>query len=141
MTTALLSFLHFIGLAAGIGLGFASLLTGMAAGRAEGEARVALRRLMPRLANGSLAGLALLWVSGGLLVWSGHWQGLLVAPVFHLKLAAVVVLTVVAVRATVYRIGQSRAGAPPDPARMRRYGMAMQGAALAAVLLATIQFS
>ncbi|MCP1337949.1 hypothetical protein [Futiania mangrovi] len=139
--TALLSFLHFVGLAAGIGLGFASLLTGMAAARADGEGRVALRRLMPRLANGSLAGLALLWASGTLLVWSGQWQGLLAAPVFQMKLAAVVVLTAVAVRATVYRVGRSRAGTPPDPARMRRYGMAMQGAALAAVLLAVIQFS
>lgn len=88
-----IQFLHFFGLMLGATGGFASgLLMRKAMMMPDGEARV-VRGLGPLLANVSAAGLAVLWLTGLVMVWS-KWDGPSNLPqLFWVKLIFVLGLT------------------------------------------------
>ena len=67
-------FLHFVGLMLGATGGFGSALVMRRALAMPAEAAGPLRGLGPMLANVSGVGLALMWLSGLVLVWS-QWGG------------------------------------------------------------------
>ena len=88
-----LLFLHFVGLMLGATGGFGSALVMRRALAVGPEAARPLRELGPMLANVSATGLALMWASGLVLVWS-RWNGPGGLPeLFWLKFLFVLTLT------------------------------------------------
>jgi len=136
----LLLFLHFIGLALGIGVPIANFAIQRVAADSAPEAAAVLRSIPPRLTPFSWTGLGLLLVTGVLLLlvpgmgrfaFSQFW--------FWLKL-----LDVAALVGVVYLMWQTmqqvRAGDMAAAARMRMLGPAALGLGLLAVLFAVITF-
>ena len=136
----LLKIIHFLSFSAAIGVGLANIMAG--------------RRLLPlpveampkagayRMALGKVTTvcLALLWLSGiGLIAMVG--TEVFSNGLFLLKLAVVVVLTVISTIANLTIINARKAGAPPDAARMKRLGHAGPGVAILALILAVLAFN
>lgn len=130
-------FFHLIGLALGFGIGIANIVIARTAmGAATPDAAGALRGLQPVLARISMAGLAVMVVSGLLLIFERGFSDL--SFWFWLKIVGAALLVAVA-----YLIFQAqrtiRAGGPPPP-RMRMYGPAMGILTLFTVLFAIFAF-
>jgi hypothetical protein len=134
-------FLHFIGMALGIGGGLSNLLLGYRASRATmPEAAVVLRAMAPVYARVATAGLALLWLSGlYLLAWSG--LNALTIPAFQAKLAFVVLLTGLSVLARSTARNAVKAGLQPKPGRIRAMGVATLTSAFIALAFAILAFN
>lgn len=134
----LLLFLHFIGMALGIGLPVANMVSQRLAHSASPEAAAALRRIPPMLAPFSAGGLITLWVTGVLLLF-GYWGVSAVPGMFWVKLVCVIALTaiVVTIWMTMARI---RAGDVSVASRMPMLGMGASLFGLLAVLFATMAF-
>lgn len=139
MNEALL-FLHFVGLMLGAAGGFASaILMRRALVLPVDEAKV-LRGLGPTLANVSGIGLALLWVTGLILVWS-KWSGIASLPqTFWLKAIFILSLTVV-VGLIHMSYGEIRKGNTAAAARLPKLGPMAGISALLAVLFAVLAFN
>ena len=89
-----LVFLHFLGLVLGFSVGFANLTMSGLISNAEPSERAVLSRFPPRMSRLGTIGLALLWITGVILVYTS-WNGFESLPwQFYVKLAAVVILTV-----------------------------------------------
>jgi hypothetical protein len=135
-----LIFLHFVGLMLGAAGGFSSaIIMRRAAGMAPDAARP-LRELGPVLAKVSATGVALLWLTGLILVWS-RWNGPLSLPgLFWLKFVFVLTLTaaVILIHMTYADI---RRGNAAVAARLPKLGPAAGLSALLAVLFAVFSFS
>jgi len=87
--------LHFVGLAMGFAASFANMTMGALIARAAPAERPVLGRFPPLMSAIGRIGLALLWVTGLVLTYSKYGGlGSLPWPIY-LKLAAVVLLTVV----------------------------------------------
>lgn len=139
MNEALL-FLHFVGLMLGAAGGFASaILMRRALVLPVDEAKV-LRGLGPTLANVSGIGLALLWVTGLILVWS-KWSGFASLPqTFWVKAIFILSLTVV-VGLIHMSYGEIRKGNTAAAARLPKLGPMAGISALLAVLFAVLAFN
>jgi len=133
-------FLHFVGLMLGATGGFGSALIMRRALAGPPEAAGVLRGLGPMLANVSAVGLALMWASGLVLVWS-RWGGPGGLPgLFWAKLVFVLTLTAAAVAIHLtYRA--VRKGDAAAAARLPKLGPVSGVSALLAVLLAVYAFS
>lgn len=133
-----LLFFHFIGLALGIGVSFTNLfLVRLAATAQTPEIGGVIRSLPQKLSVLSITGLAILWITG--LVMVIRW-GVGPSPTwFWLKMLAVLALTGV-----VYLIYQTqmaiRAGDSTAAARMRILGPAAGVSGLVVVLFAIFAF-
>jgi uncharacterized membrane protein len=137
-----LLFFHFIGLAMGVGTGFANLALGMAMKDVPPEERVkvALRNLVLSR-NGSI-GLLLLILSGiGMTLSRGvaatfAWGG----PAFHLKLTLVVLMigTLGYMQALIARVKRDNGG--PAMAKLPVVGRVMFFIGLGVVLAAVVAF-
>lgn len=139
MNEALL-FLHFFGLILGAGPGAAMNVIVRRAAAAPPEQAQALRALGPILANVSAIGIALLWITGVILVWS-KWSGPENLPSFFwIKLLFVVLVTIFA-GLTHMTYGQVRRGNAAAAARLAIFGPATGISALLAVLFAVIAFN
>ncbi len=135
-----LLFLHFVGLMLGATGGFGSALIMRRAVAAGPEAAGQLRALGPMLANVSAVGLALMWASGLVLVWS-RWGGPGNLPgLFWLKFVFVLSLTAaaVAIHATYAEVKRGNLAAA---ARLPKLGPAAGVSSLLAVLTAVFTFS
>lgn len=135
-----LIFLHFVGLMLGATGGFASALIMRRTLGMTPEAARPLRALGPMLANVSATGLALMWASGVILVWS-RWDGPGSLPgLFWAKFLFVLTLTAaaVAIHLTYAEVGRGNLAAA---ARLPKLGPVSGGSALLAVLLAVFAFS
>lgn len=138
MNEALL-FLHFFGLILGSGPGAAMNVIVRRAATAPPEQAQALRALGPVLANVSAIGIAILWITGLLLVWT-KWDGFGNLPsYFWIKLLFVVLVTIFA-GLTHMTYGQVRRGDTAAAARLAIFGPATGVSALLAVLFAVIAF-
>lgn len=132
-------FLHFIGLALGIGVPIANLLIQRLAAAATPEGAAVLRSLPGRLAPLSWTGLGLLWLTG---LWMLFFTfGVRLMPGwFWVKL-----LDVIALSGVVFLIWQTmqavRAGDESARSRMAMLGPAALALGLLAVLLAVIAFN
>lgn len=135
-----LIFLHFVGLMLGATGGFATALIMRRALAMPGDAARPLRELAPMLANVSAIGLAVMWASGAILVWS-RWDGPGSLPgLFWVKFGFVLALTAatVAIHMTHAEI---RRGNVAAAARLPRLGPLSGASALLAVLFAAFAFS
>lgn len=135
----ILVFFHLFGLMLGAAGGFASgLIMRRAAGVPAEEARV-LKGLGPMLAKVSLVGLAVMWLTGLILVFS-VWGGLSGLPgIFWVKMIFVLALTALALT-THYTYGQVKAGNTAAAARLPKIGPMSGVASLLAVLFAVFAF-
>ena len=98
-----LLFLHFVGLALGFSVSFANMVMGGLLSRAAPADRAVLSRFPPIMSRLGKIGLALLWVTGGVLVYT-KWGGFAAFPwQFYVKLAAVVLLRFVPESAAIAR--------------------------------------
>lgn len=134
-----LLFLHFVGLMVGATGGFGSALIMRRALAAPPEAAGALRGLGPFLANVSAVGLALMWASGLVLVWS-RWGGPGSLPgMFWVKFVFVLSLTAAAgiIHMT---YAELRRGNMAVAARLPKLGPVAGVSSLLAVLFAVIAF-
>lgn len=133
-------FVHFVGLALGIGGGLANLLLGLRASRATTpEAAETLRAMAPTHARVATAGLALLWISGlYLLAWGG--LNALTIPAFQAKMVFVLLLTGISVLARRTARQAVKAGQKPKTGRIRVMGVATLTFAVVALALAIRAF-
>ena len=138
MNEALL-FLHFFGLLLGAGPGGAQLLVMRRAAAATPDEAKTLRSLGPTLANMSAVGIAILWITGAILVWT-KWGGPENLPAaFWIKLVFVILLTLVAIFIHM-TYAEIRKGNIAAAKRLPRLGPAAGISALLAILFAVIAF-
>jgi hypothetical protein len=139
MNEALL-FLHFVGLMLGAAGGFASaIVMRRALALPVDEAKV-LRGLGPILANVSGIGLALLWATGLILVWSKLGGIASLPQMFWIKAIFILSLTIV-VGLIHMTYGKIRKGNPAAAARLPKLGPMAGISALLAVLFAVLAFN
>jgi hypothetical protein len=133
-------FLHFIGLAIMAAGGVATGTIMRRAGTMPPEQAAPLRSLGPALVNMTATGVAILWITGLILVWS-KWSGFQnLPPLFWVKFVFVVIVTLLtaAILLTYAKIRRTR-----DPSLARRLPVIgpLNGlAALLAVLFAAYAF-
>lgn len=135
----ILLFLHFLGLVMGFSVSFSNMVMAGVIGAAAPQERPVLARFPPRMSRVGDIGLTLLWVTGLTLVFTKYggfgampWQ-------FHVKLTAVVLLTLV----IGFIHSQMRKAASGDQAaavRMQAAGKVAFLLALTAVLFAVLSF-
>ncbi len=140
---SILIFLHLIGLVLGMGIPIANLVAQRLAASASPEGAAALRALPPRLAPFSQAGLALLVITGLLMLLSSRGRDMAFITGgfwFWVKM-----LSVAGLVAVVYFIWQTsneiRAGNTAAAERMRMLGPAALALSLAATFFAVIAFT
>ena len=133
-------FLHLVGLMMGAAGGFGSaVIMRRALAMPADEAKV-VRGLGPILANVATVGLALLWVTGFILVWS-KWDGFGNLPkLFWVKAVFIVSLTVVH-GLVLMTYAEIRKGNVALAARLPKLGPMGGISALLAVLFAALAFS
>jgi hypothetical protein len=138
MNEALL-FLHFVGLMVGAAPGPANMIIMRQLATATPDQAAALRRIPPVLGTVSAWGIALLWVTGIIMVFTvyGGFTGLPTA--FWIKMVFVVLVTLIsgAIHAT---YAQIRKGNTAAAARLPRLGPLVGITSLLAVLFAVIAF-
>ncbi len=139
MNQALL-FLHFFGLLLGAGPGAAQGLIMRRAAALPADQAMTLRSVGPLLANASAVGIAILWITGLILVWSKFGGPAGLSSAFWIKLVFVVLLTLVSgyVHMTYAEIRRGNAAAA---ARFVWLGPAASVSALLAVMFAVIAFN
>lgn len=141
MHTALLA-LHFLGLALGVGAGFAQLTLTLATRDLPPAERGAFALRAQALAKNGSYGLVLLIVTGAsLTVLRGvgatfQWGG----PAFHAKLTLVVLMLVVLGYSQVVRARARRTGTTPDLVKLRRLSRVQLLLGMLVVICATIAF-
>lgn len=87
-------FMHFVGLALGFSVSVANIVMAVLIARAAPADRAVLARFPPTMSKVGSIGLALLWITGAMLLYA-KWGGLASLPwQFHVKLTAVALLTV-----------------------------------------------
>ena len=92
MNRVLLS-LHLLGLALGLSVPFANIVLQSLIAQATPAERPILARFPPAMIRVGDIGLVLLWITGPILLFTKHNGFAGLSPAFHVKLAAVVVLT------------------------------------------------
>jgi hypothetical protein len=134
----ILIMLHFFGLAAGFASGIGNAVVMQLIGASPADAPV-LGKIPPILARIGQTGLAVLWITGIILVWT-QWGGPgNLPPVFWVKLALVVVFTglIVMMGITAKRIA---AGDRSAASRMPLYGRVSGGIVVLIVIFAVLAF-
>jgi len=135
----ILLILHFLGLAMGFSTSSARFVMFGLIAKAAPQEKAVLGQFPPVMSRVGEIGLALLWVTGLLLVWT-QWGGFASLPwTFYVKLTAVVILTV-----TLWRIhtliDKARAGDATAAARIPMFGRVAALMALVALIFAVLTF-
>ena len=130
---ALLKIVHFIALAIGLGGGIANAIVGAKITSRDPALGGPAQKLIGRL---SFAALILLWITG-LWMLFGYYGFSDLSPWFWVKILAVLALTGAGVTA---QLAMLKPG-PDTPAKMKKLGMIMTGAATLAVILAVFAFT
>ena len=135
----ILLFLHFVGLTLGFSVSFANMVMGGLIAKAAPQEKGVLGRFPPLMSRLGTIGLVLLWVTGLTLVFT-KWNGFAILPwQFHVKLSAVVLLTItVAVIHRVERLVQK--GDTAAAAKLESLGKVAMLLAMTALLFAVLTF-
>jgi hypothetical protein len=138
--TQLLLVLHFLGLAMGLSASIANfVMMGVIAKAAPAE-RPVLGRFLPAMSRVGRVGLVLLWLTGLTLLYT-RWGGFGFVPwQFHVKLTAVVVLTVIVGYMHLLE-RKIRTGDTSAAARMPTLGRIGSAFALVAIIFAVLAFN
>ena len=131
--------LHFLGLAMGLSVSIANaVLLGVIAKASPAE-RPVLARFPPAMSRVGKVGLAMLWVTGLVMVYT-RWNGIGGMPwFFHVKLTAVVVLTAIVVYISRLE-ARVRRGDAAASVRIQSVGKVAAACALIAVVFAVLTF-
>ncbi len=131
--------LHFLGLAMGFAAGFGNMVMMGLIARAKAADAVVLSRFPPAIAKVSNVGLALLWLTGVILV-SLRWNGLAsISMLFWVKIVAVVALTGIAI--VMHRLmGRARKGDIRAARQLPALGRLAGLSALMALIFAVLAF-
>lgn len=135
----LLLFLHFVGMTMGFSVSFSNMVMAGLLGSAAPQEKAVLARFPPKITRVGDVGLVLLWATGLTLVFTKYGGFGIMPWQFHVKLTAVVVLTLV----VGYVHSQMRRAAAGDAAAAARIPVAGKVAftsALTAVLFAVLSF-
>ncbi len=135
----LLKIIHFLALAAGVGIGVANMVLGIRASKAEGPAVGTLRQAQGALGKVALGALILLWASG-IWLWAVYADAT-TAPLFLAKIGFVVILTGLSIDMNLRGARAAKGGAPMDPAYAKRAGMLMGLMSLTIISLAVMFFT
>jgi hypothetical protein len=139
MNEALL-FLHFVGLMLGAAGGFASAVIMRRALVLPADEAKVVRGLGPILSKVSAIGVAVLWVTGLIMVWT-KWDGFGSLPqMFWIKAIFIVSLTVMTALIQL-TYAEIRKGNPAAAARLPKFGPMAGISALLAVLFAVLAFN
>ncbi len=135
----LLLAVHIIGLMMDAGGGFGSMISQREALKCPADQAVALRSIGPALANFSMLGLVLMWVSGLALVFLkyGGFGGL--PSMFWIKSIFISTLTLAAIAIHVL-YGQAKAGNTIAATRVPVFGQIAGMSSLLAVIFAVLAF-
>jgi uncharacterized membrane protein len=132
--------LHFLGLAMGLAVPLANMVLMTIVSRATPDERAVLARFPPRMVRVGDTGLVLLWATGLTLVFT-KWGGFAVLPwQFHVKLTAVVLLTLT-IGYVHALMGKAKRGDAAAAARMPAVGRVALLFALTAVVFAVLTFN
>lgn len=134
-----LLFLHFLGLAMGFSVSLANMTMSGLIARAAPPEKAVLGRFPPLMSRFGTIGLAILWITGVILVYT-RWGGFSTLPwEFYVKVGAVVLLTVTT--ATIHRwerrLGDGELSALP---RIETLGKIATVLALVALVFAVLTF-
>lgn len=135
----LLLFLHFLGLALGFSVSFGTIVMAAVIARSTPQDQAVLARFPPALSRLSRWALLLLWTTGLTMVFT-RWHGFAGMPwQFHVKLTAVVLLTLTVEYVAALQKAAQR-GDPSAPARIVLFGKVATVLALVAMLFAVLAF-
>ncbi len=136
-----LKFLHFISFSVAIGGGIANMIVGIRASRLEPQAAVPLRLAQGAIGKASTLSLIVLWITG-LWMWATVYAGqAALGTAFHVKMAAVLVLTAISINLNVSVMRALKANKPPSVQLVKISGMGMAAMALVAVFAALMEFT
>lgn len=130
---------HIIGLMMGAGGGFGSMISQREALKRPADQAAVLRSIGPALANFSMIGLILMWVSGLALVFLKYDGFAGLPPMFWVKFVFISTLTLAAV-ATHVLYGQVRGGNVAAATRLPVFGQIAGMSSLLAVIFAVLAF-
>jgi len=131
--------LHFLGLAMGLSVTFGNIVMQRLIANAPPNERPILGRFPLALSAVGRIGLVVLWVTGLTMAYT-KWNGIASLPwTFHVKLTAVILLTIVVVIATGLE-GRVRRGDQAALSRLQTIGPLASVFALVAVIFAVITF-
>ena len=134
--------LHILSLAIGIGVSFAAAIVGARSARAEAEVAQALAGLQKLLGRVVFIAIIVLWISGlGMLAIAYDWQVKWLGSVFSWKMAAVVVLTAVAITSQILVSRAASRNQRPNAKIMKRLGQTGLASAILAAILAVYTFN
>ncbi len=136
-----LKIIHFLSFTVAIGAGIASLISVKALAGLPPDAMPTVGRFRKMLGMLSTMGLAFLWATGLAMIMGFHGTAILADAAFQWKMAAVVVLTLVAAAANFESMRAMMQGRPPNGGLLVRYTIAAQIAGITALVLAVISFS
>lgn len=137
----LLKIIHFLSFSVAVGGGVASMVIGIRAAKLEMVQAIPLRQAQGIIGKFSTLGLILLWLSGLWMYSMAYGGDVSMGQSFWIKMAAVVLLTVVSGFLNYKVITATRAGVPPDVALVKKAGMAMGLLAVIAIIAAIYAFT
>ncbi len=134
-----LLFLHYLGLALGFSVSFGNMVMGGLISKAAPPEKAVLGRFPPTISQLGRIGLVLLWFTGVILIYT-RWNGFAALPwQFHVKLAAVVLLTVTT--EYIHRLEpRVQKGDASAVARIEMFGKVATVLALLALVFAVLTF-
>ena len=136
----ILLMLHFIGLAMGLSVAFANTTMAVLISRAAPPEKPILGRFPLAMTRVGMIGLSLLWATGLTMVFT-RWRGFsTLPPTFHVKLAAVVLLTIT-VGYIQHLEKRVRKGDSAAMARIETFGKVAFAFALIAIIFAVLTFN
>lgn len=135
-----LKIIHFLSLAVGIGGGAANGIIGARMAAAPDAAKPVLGGITGLIGRLSAGALALLWITGiALVLMTGGFAAM--PTFFWVKLAFVVVLTLVSIRLQMLSIRAARSGTPPPMKTMAQLGRFASVNSILIVVFAVVAFA
>ena len=135
----LLVIIHFVGLTMGLSTGFSNMVMAGLIAKAAPDERLVLQRFPPAMSIVGAIGLALLWGSGIAIVMTRYGGFAILPRPFIVKLAAVVLLTLIVAYIHVLQ-RQVANGNAAAMARIQTLGRMTGPLALVAIIFAVITF-
>ena len=130
---------HFLGLAVGLSTGFANMVMAGLIAKAAPQEKAVLGRFPPAMARVGAIGLAMLWASGIAIVLTRYGTFAILPRPFIIKLAAVVLLTLIVGYIHVL-MPRAQRGDAAAMARIQLLGKITGPLAIIAIIFAVITF-